>query len=656
LNEVALSPAEMIAKIGRHETFAARAGDGSFFLAVHEYRPYVTCAVHHGSRLRAALRDKVARDMLERWRREAPATGDMIRQFPIHLIGLDSRFAYDLDIAAHRHEPDDWKQPSSEKERATSRAKHDAIYAVLEALIAELITSFGACLVIDLQATDVGDGGGPLFSLQTLPARTKKRQGCIDHFRCQLDAMDLNGFDVSAVIEDRPPRAGCLTDHLARRFPKALVIRTLISKVYCNEATGEEMPEVIDDLTKGLKTALVNSAAHFANQATRLKVGRRHHMLRSGVGEAEAAVDRAFFSLASELETLRYINPTNIHAEMKKFMARSRRKPPKFRYPQLTFDPDEVKRELYQLPVEHIQDVNLAALYRDMIENTASKLDLLKTRDSRDFLYHSLLIHGEPEARDIANARYLLHCPDGETLPAEYSDEETVAIMREMVASFGFKAKVELVVNMTSRAMVVNATRTCKIRRGERFTRAEVQALSHHEIGVHMVTNMNARAQKLAFLRLGLPKSTETQEGLAILSELLSGSLTIKRLKELAFRVIAVKSLLSGADFVETFEHLVEDFGLEEERAFLLTTRIYRGGGYTKDFVYLRGLRRVLNHYREGKPLDVLLLGKTSLEYIDILDELVHRQILAPPTYITKSFQNPEQLDPILEFLLDGIA
>ena len=86
--------------------------------------------------------------------------------------------------------------------------------------------------------------------------------------------------------------------------------------------------------------------------------------------------------------------------------------------------------------------------------------------------------------------------------------------------------------------MVLNSTKTILIRPDAKFTQKEVNALIEHEIGVHMVTTQNSIHQKLKVFNLGLPINTETQEGMAILSEYLSGNITLERLKKIALRVI----------------------------------------------------------------------------------------------------------------------
>jgi len=73
-----------------------------------------------------------------------------------------------------------------------------------------------------------------------------------------------------------------------------------------------------------------------------------------------------------------------------------------------------------------------------------------------------------------------------------------------------------------------------KINSAAHITTDELEALAHHEMGVHLLTTLT-----LKVLSLGCPANTNTQEGLAILCEYLSGHFSIKRLRTLALRVLA---------------------------------------------------------------------------------------------------------------------
>ena len=56
--------------------------------------------------------------------------------------------------------------------------------------------------------------------------------------------------------------------------------------------------------------------------------------------------------------------------------------------------------------------------------------------------------------------------------------------------------------------------------------------------------------------------------------------------------------------------------------------RVFRGGGLTKDAIYLRGLLQLLAHLARGGALEPLLVGKIALDHVPLVEELVLREVL----------------------------
>ncbi|MFC6668916.1 tyrosine/phenylalanine carboxypeptidase domain-containing protein [Marinobacterium aestuariivivens] len=209
----------------------------------------------------------------------------------------------------------------------------------------------------------------------------------------------------------------------------------------------------------------------------------------------------------------------------------------------------------------------------------------------------------------------------------------------------------ELSDQLIAAAMVNNGRKALLVRRSAKVSPVELHALAHHELGVHMTTSLNAQLQPLEVFSLGLPGATHTQEGLAIFSEYLSGNLTLKRLKSLAQRVIAVDLMIRYGDFCRTWRTLVEDYGVEHEEAFRVCTRVHRGGGFTKDHLYLSGFRDALQLHR-SRDIRGLFIGKTGFEYLDLIDDLLARELLAAPKYLPVCLEQPGQSAPELDYLV----
>jgi uncharacterized protein (TIGR02421 family) len=162
------------------------------------------------------------------------------------------------------------------------------------------------------------------------------------------------------------------------------------------------------------------------------------------------------------------------------------------------------------------------------------------------------------------------------------------------------------------------------------FSEARAEALLQHELGTHVVTYWNGNAQPLSLLSVGLAGYDELQEGLAVFAEYLVGGLTAGRLRTLAARVLAARSMVSGAGFLETFRELTEEHGFGTRAAFMNAMRVHRGGGFVKDAVYLRGLRAILDYVKGGGRLETLLVGKVATSHAPLIEELQRREILRP--------------------------
>ena len=203
--------------------------------------------------------------------------------------------------------------------------------------------------------------------------------------------------------------------------------------------------------------------------------------------------------------------------------------------------------------------------------------------------------------------------------------------------------------------MVLNNIKTLVINEKHTFSDNEIAVLTNHEIGVHMVTTMNGLLHPLKIFSNGFPNYEETQEGLAVFSEYMSNNLTVKRLKELAYRVIAVDSLAKGYSFSTTFRKFVNTYDLDRETAFNISVRAHRGGGFTKDYLYLTGLKKVYDYYKSGKDMNLLLRGKISLDYLENIESLAKNGCAVAPTHITDSYKQNKNTNKTVDFILENL-
>ena len=659
---------EIIQFIESEKHFEAIASDGSFTIKVNRYLPYCCTAIHDGSKLRAELKTKIKHDEYNRWFEEDPFTGDFIASMPITIIGNDTRFEYDLNRT-----PDDcvfetawgknvWKKKLTPKEHQRSLQKHANYYKVTHALIAKLEDLFGGCIVYDMHSYNHKrwDRKVPLFNIGAERIDMNRFGAVVEHWRSELETIKLDNIENISAINDVFYGRGYNLEYITNNFKNTLVLATEIKKVYCNELTGDDYPNIIKSLQQQLKLRILNNANFFSQNNSNWGHNLKSKLLDKTIQPSILKVDKEMYHLLKNFELLAFVNPNNYTQEKKRFFRNQCSELPKFKYSPIRINPFELKQELSNLRVQDISDVSIRDMYESVINSYFDKIDLLSSLNTPKFLYNSLRYFGRPSRKDIQNALYFLHLPEIAGEPKRSPTlgiDEAMVSFKEGLEAYGFESKIETSNRVISQVMVLNAKKTILFNPNAKFTRGQISALVEHEIGVHMVTTMNSNAQKLHLFNLGLPVNTMTQEGLAILAEYLSGNISMKRFKKLAYRVIVVDMLCSGADFIECFQFLVNDHHLDQDDAFSVVTRIFRGGGFTKDYLYLSGFVKILRIWENGQDLEPLLVGKTSLEFHSTISEMIQREMVQKPVYVTHSFKNPEQNknDEIYKYILNGL-
>ncbi|WP_460218980.1 flavohemoglobin expression-modulating QEGLA motif protein [Psychroserpens sp. MEBiC05023] len=370
-------------------------------------------------------------------------------------------------------------------------------------------------------------------------------------------------------------------------------------------------------------------------------------------------IDANLNRLVKSIEVLNYINPLNIEREKKQFFSSKYTYDPVFKYPKIKFNGYKLHRLFFSQRLERIQDDDIRQLYEDVIYEYSGLIECIETiNQGRKFYFNSLKSFGTPTERDIDNAKFILRFDDSdfdeEMLPI-YSASDAVDYFEEYSKRYDFKYHIKLSTNLSAAAMVLNNTQTLVLRKNHKFSKNQLKVLTNHEIGVHMVTTFNGLEQPLKVFSNGFPNNVETQEGLAVYSEYMSGCLTMKRLKELAYRVIAVDTLNKGYSFADTFDLLFSQYKLNRDKAFSITLRVHRGGGFTKDHQYLCGIKRVYNYAKAEGDLNVLLTGKVTLDYIDTIKKLQTKGLAIPSKYYTDAYLNNDNSNKNLDFILKSL-
>ena len=377
-----------------------------------------------------------------------------------------------------------------------------------------------------------------------------------------------------------------------------------------------------------------------------------------GIDGNVRAVDARLTELERELNLMLNVTPTNAAEAWADFERSGFQSVPTLQSRPLDFDPDRVKRDLYNIDIERVEDSALHSLFRAKRDEIARQITLLEDRGTSRFRYGALQLYGVPGESLIATARSLLELIDpppitsGSITATAFAEAARTELEWYRSRYPGFPVAVEVRDDVADLmvsfgVLLIPATAA--------FREDRVEPLIQHEIGTHVLTYRNGDSQPLKLLAVGLPSYEETQEGLAILAEYFAGGLDPRRMRILAARVMAASMMLADKDFVEIFNRLCGDHGFAPRTAWSVTSRAMFGGGSTKDVMYLRGIERVLGYFAEGRDIDPLLAGKFSLNHAPLVEDLIQHGVLRPPWARPRWLSGP-RAEKSLERVHEGIS
>jgi uncharacterized protein (TIGR02421 family) len=417
-------------------------------------------------------------------------------------------------------------------------------------------------------------------------------------------------------------------------------------------------PVVLSELRRQLDVALRSAFVAFALRFAKNPPAHPQAFARRRMVKAAREVDRRLADVSNSLRYLLLVTPTNTELAFREFVKSGCGSAPRFVYRPLDVDPELLKREIYEIPLERVEDPALITIFREKQQELDRLISMLVDRNSERFLWGSLQVFGGVDQRLLAIAEQVLERTVGagdDESGDPISTEQFVELARREL-EFYRAVWPELVPQIAVRSdvpglMVLNGSLV--IGSSVRPSLERAKALIQHEIGTHLVTFHNGSAQRLHHLGSGLAGYEALQEGLAVLAEYLAGGLSPARLRLIAARVIAVGSRIGGAEFLDTYRVLTDRLGLGARAAFTVAMRVHRSGGLTKDAIYLRGLEQVLDYLASDGETDDLLVGKVGIHHLPLVRELRLRGVIRPPRLRPRWLTDPA-VEPRLATVRNG--
>lgn len=338
----------------------------------------------------------------------------------------------------------------------------------------------------------------------------------------------------------------------------------------------------------------------------------------------------------------------------------------------LSFDADERKQRFQQIERDITRQLGqfspVGQIMRRMCREYRMVIRMLEARGTADFglisqeLYGSAsdAFHaGDPTLADLGRmfSTFLDNIAGRGDLREEERNllaSEAVTLLQARLNGVFGEADEPVVRVFESDGILADAAAGAdyiKIRADARFSERDLRALEVHEGLVHVATTLNGKNQPICtFLAKGPPSSTITQEGLAILMEVIAFTSYPTRLRKLTNRTRAIHMAEEGADFLQVFAFYREQ-GYSAEDSYSNSIRAFRGSTpdglpFTKDLSYLKGFILTYNYIqlavRKGRleMIPLLFCGKTTLEDMRTLRQLVDEGLVVAPRYLPPQFSD----------------
>ncbi len=277
----------------------------------------------------------------------------------------------------------------------------------------------------------------------------------------------------------------------------------------------------------------------------------------------------------------------------------------------LGFDAAQKRQEFHDIERDvstHLGQYNpLGGIMRRMCREYIQVVRMLETRGTPEFAALSQELYGSasdafhaggPTLADLGKllSDAISNIDQSELLkPADknISGEDAVKILQQRINQVYGESNAAMHVRLSDGILADAAAGAdyIKIRKDARFNQRDLRVLEVHEGWVHLGTTLNGSNQPVCtFLSKGPPSSTITQEGLAILMEIVTFASYPSRLKRLANRITAVHMAEQGGDFLDVYRFYLTQ-NLTEEESFANASRIFRGSTpsgqpFTQDLSY----------------------------------------------------------------------
>lgn len=340
-------------------------------------------------------------------------------------------------------------------------------------------------------------------------------------------------------------------------------------------------------------------------------------------------LSRTVLALSRRIDMLHLLEPVNVIDEKIRFFS-GKTHQPSFEYNPITYSPKRLERELAALNFP--DDTFGKLLKRKAHEVWLSNQIVVHRADKTSIRSLSSQLYGIP-SKELINKAISIAVAIKKQKKAEepkiYSSRDVAMATRKTIAKLGLRSWEVLRTKRQSSSVNV-VKKQIKISMQKSYSKTDIKGIIAHEVIGHVYRAINGYRQPFVIFATGLPGYLSTEEGLATYLEEKYDSLDKSSLLRHSLKVVAVDSILKNFCFSACFKRLLE-LGADEDMAWELSSRVFRGGGFLKDHLYLKGYFEIKQYIAKGGDIKKLYVGKIGLRDLKFCGDLRRRKMLVPP-------------------------
>lgn len=332
-------------------------------------------------------------------------------------------------------------------------------------------------------------------------------------------------------------------------------------------------------------------------------------------------IDQKLLQVDNKLKLLFHLRPLNLDSEKDKFFENTDYNP-QFQYPVLKFDPLELIDKLGKIKTD---DSPLGEMFEAKKREVSKKISLLDSIDEKAFTNISIQLFGKPTDEDVNKCKKTLEEIDKSKIKDEealYSAQEAASRFEEVFEKYGLTNwKVKIKEAMVADCVAGKNNRLF-IRENAKFTRERINSLIVHEIETHILTAENGKNQPYDIFNRGLANYLITQEGLAMYNVEKIMKTPFDTNYKVLTHVLTINEAIEKS-FADTFK-TVRQYGISDSQVFRSVLKAKRGfsdtskpGAFTKDYIYYKGYREIVDFIEAGGDLKDLYIGKVNVKDVD---------------------------------------